>query len=204
MRCLTVRMHREVRLGRNNTDDHRTSRERARVNTDGGDMRGTGVRSGLAVLGVLVITLAGCSGASSPVPSPAPTTHTLTGQLIVADLVVAIPICDPTRTVVDALSDLQDGTQLPCPRAMPAPYLGAAPGALVTVTSTTGKPLGTGHLRAGVLGMHGVRYPFTVDNLAPSDSYVVKVSTVTSATFSRAALETDEWVVELTVGDKAF
>jgi hypothetical protein len=168
-------------------------------------VRRTSLRAGWAAAGVLMITLAGCSAASSPpAASAAPTTRTLTGQLIVADLSVGIRTCDPTRTFVDSFSDLQGGTQLPCPEAMPAPYVGAAPGALVTVTSVNGKPLGTGHLGDGVLGIHGVRYPFTVGNLGTSDSYVVTVSTVASATFSRAAMETDEWVIELTVGHKAL
>jgi len=161
------------------------------------------LRTGAA--GLLAVLLPGCSAASNPPApsSPAPT-HTLTGQLVVADLTLGIPTCDPTRAFGDSFSDLQGGTQLPCPKALPSPYAGAAPGAPVTVTSSTGETLGTGRLENGVLSIHGVRYPFTVTGLGPSASYTVKVSTVTSGKYSRAALDRADWVVELTVGHKAL
>jgi hypothetical protein len=155
--------------------------------------------------GLLTVLLAGCAAASNPpAPSSPATTRTLTGQLVVADLTLGIPTCDPTRTFRDSFSDLQGGTQLPCPKALPSPYAGAAPGAEVVVTSATGEMLGTGHLENGVLSIHGVRYPFTVTGLGPSASYTVKVSTVTSGSYNRAALDKANWVVELTVGHKAL
>jgi hypothetical protein len=159
------------------------------------------VRVAASAVAVLAASsLAGCSAPPPPDPSPR---HMLTGQLIVADLTVGIPACDPWRTFADSLSDLQGGTQLPCPKALPSPYSGAAPGAAVTVTSATGKLLGTGRLNNGVLSLHGVRYPFTVADLPSTDTYMVKVSTVTSATYTKATLETDGWIVELSVGHKA-
>ena len=129
--------------------------------------------------------------------------HTLTGQLVVADLVVGIPACDTTRPFRDTFSYMTAGNQLPCPVALPAPYAGAAPGAEVTVTSSTGQLLGSGRLQDGVLTMHGVRYPFTVERLPTADTYLVRVSTVTSATYTKSALDTDGWVVELSVGHRA-
>ncbi len=154
-----------------------------------------------AVCGVVLSACA--SGSATPQPTHPPT-HTLTGQLVVADLAVGIPVCDPSRTFEDSFSDLQGGTQLPCTDPLTAPYEGLAPGAPVTVTSASGVRVGTGRLQDGVLSMHGVRYPFTVTGLPSEAAYVVTVSTVTTATFTAATLEKNGWVVELSVGHKAL
>ena len=151
-----------------------------------------------------MVGLSACAtGSAAPAPTHSPT-HTLTGQLVVADLTVGIPACDPSRAFEDSFSDLQGGTQLPCTAPLTAPYAGLAPGAPVTVTSASGVTVGTGRLQDGVLSMHGVRYPFTVTGLPSEDAYVVTVSTVATATFTAATLENDGWVVELSVGHKAL
>ncbi len=93
---------------------------------------------------------------------------------------------------------------MPCDKGLTGPYVGVAPGAAVMVTSLQGKVLGTGHLQAGTLSMHGVLYPFTVGGLPSVEKYVVKVATVASGTYTKSTLDNDSWVIEISVGDKAM
>jgi hypothetical protein len=157
----------------------------------------------LAALVSATISLAGCSAGSSEAPA-ASSAHTLSGQLVVADLPIATKACAPTRSFVDAVSYLQSGQQLPCPAALPAPYAGARPGAVVEVTTASGRVLASSRLGDGVLGVHGVRYPFTVAGVPTQSAYVVKVSSVATKTYTSATLDRDAWTIEVTVGNRAL